>query len=232
MEDGLPLGLGGRNRPQDPNASKQACKTVKKPVINVDNLEDIGDETVSLPATDLAALVFAMWNTANVLVTESASIRGTFIWFHEQIASSLDRMTEVLVREQAAAKRDRFASLRLLERIVEALQRSSPRQAGVLPMVGPVAEGTKVVPVVIADVEWVWTPLFLRDSDSTDMPFALEASKDSKEDSGCSSGNGNKGSGSGNEGSGNGNKGSGSGNEGSGSENGSFGAMDGDAMVE
>jgi hypothetical protein len=140
------------------------------------------------------------------LVTESASIRGTFIWFHEQIVKSLDRMIEVLVKKQAAAQRDQFVSFRFLEQIVEVLERSSPRQVGVVLTEGPVVE---VVPVVIADVEWAWTPLFLRDLDSMDMLFALEASKDSKEDSGR-----------------------GSRNRGSGSEDGSFGAMDGDAMVE
>jgi hypothetical protein len=100
---------------------------VKKPGINVDDLKDDGDGTVPSPATDLAASVFAVWNAANVLVTEPASIRGTFIWFHEHIATSLDRMTEVLVK-QAAAQRDRFMSFKLLEWITEALERSSPRQ--------------------------------------------------------------------------------------------------------
>jgi hypothetical protein len=130
---------------------------------------------------------------------------------------------EVLVREQAAAQRDHFASFRLLERIVEVLERSSPRQAGVILTEGPAAGGMEVVLVIIANVERVWNPLFLRDSDLTDMPFTLEAGKDSKEDSGCSSGN---------EGSRNGNEGGGSENEGSGSKDGSLGAMDGDAMVE
>jgi hypothetical protein len=109
---------------------------------------------------------------------------------------------------------------------VEVLERLSPWQVGVVLMAGLVAEGMEVVPVVIADVESAWTPLFLRDSDSMDMLFALEAGKDSKEDSGCSRGN---------EGSGNGNEGGRSENKGSGSEDGddgSFGAMDGDAMVE
>jgi hypothetical protein len=55
-------------------------------------------------------------------------------------------------------------------------------------MEGPAAEGTEVVPVVVADVERVQTPLFLRDSDSTDMLFALEANKDSEEDSGVAVG--------------------------------------------
>jgi hypothetical protein len=94
---------------------------------------------------------------------------------------------------------------------MEALERSLPQQAGVVLMEGPVAEGMEVVPVVVADVEWAQTPLFLRDSDLTDMLFALEASKDSKEDLGC---------------------GSGSGSEGSSSDDGSFGAMDGDTIVE
>jgi hypothetical protein len=124
--------LVGVTGPRDPNALKQAHRTVNKPVINVDNLEDAGDGTAPSPATDLAASVFAMQNMANALVTESASIQGTFIWFHEQIVTSLNRMMEVLVREQAAAQRDRFASFRLLEWIAEALERSLPWQAGVV----------------------------------------------------------------------------------------------------
>jgi hypothetical protein len=185
---------------------------VKKPVIDVDNLEDAGDGIVPSPVTDLAASVFAMRNTANVLVTESASIRGTFIWFHEQIATSLDRMTEVLVKEQAAVQRDQVASFKLLEQIAEVLERSSPQQAGVVPMEGPVAGGMEVVPAIFADVEQVRMPLFLMDSDLMDLLFALEAIKDSEEEPG-----------------------SGSGSEGSGSEDdddGSFRARDGDTMVE
>jgi hypothetical protein len=167
---------------------------VKKPVIDVDDLEDNGDGTVPSPATDLAASAFAVRNAANALVTESASIRGTFIWFHEHIATSFDRMTEVLVKEQAAAQRDRFAAFKLLEQIVEALERSSPRQAGVVPTEGPAVGGTEVVPAVVADVERAHMPLFLMDSDPIDLLFALEASKDSEEESG--SGSGRKGSGS------------------------------------
>jgi hypothetical protein len=68
------LDLIGVMGPQDPNTSKRACKTVKKPVISVDNLEDTGDGAVPSPATDLAASAFAIRNAANVLVTESASI--------------------------------------------------------------------------------------------------------------------------------------------------------------
>jgi hypothetical protein len=130
-------------------------------------------------------------------------------------------MMEVLVREQVAAQRDRFASFRLLEQIAEALERLSPRQAGVVLTEGPVAGGTEVVPVVVADVEWVHTPLFLMDSDPMDLPFALEADKDSEEDSGHGSKNEDEGGGNGNKGDGN-----------EDSDGGSFGAMDRDAMVE
>jgi hypothetical protein len=166
-------------RPRDPNTSKWACKTVKKPVINVDDLEDTGDEAPS-PATELAASAFAIQNAANALVTESASIRGTFIRFHEQIATSLDRMTEVLVKEQAAAQKDQFASFKLLERIAEALERSSPWQAGVVPTEGPAAGNTEAGPSAAAvDMEtvaldevglirWAWTPLFLPSDENTE----------------------------------------------------------------
>jgi hypothetical protein len=124
-------------------------------------------------------------------------------------------MMEVLVKEQAAAQRDQFTSFKLLEQIAEALERSSPRQAGVVPTEGLAVEGTEAVPVV----EQVRTPLFLMDSDPMDLPFALEADKDSEEDLGH---------GSRNEGSRNENKGSRSED----SDDGSFGAMEGDAMVE
>jgi hypothetical protein len=83
--------LVGIMGPWDPNTSKWACKTVKKPIMNVDNLEDAGNRTIPSPVMDLVASAFAVWNTANALVTESASIQGTFIRFHEQIATSLDR---------------------------------------------------------------------------------------------------------------------------------------------
>jgi hypothetical protein len=118
-------------------------------------------------------------------------------------------MMEVLVKEQAAVQKDWFTFFKLLKWITEVLERSLPQQVGVVPTEKPVAEGTEVVPVIVADVEWAWTPLFLRDSDLTDMLFALEASKDSEEDSGSSSGS-----------------------EASGSDDGSFRAMDGDTMVK
>jgi hypothetical protein len=79
-------------------------------------------------------------------------------------------------------------------------------------MEGPAVGGMEVVPLVIVDVEQVHTPLFLMDSDPPELLFALEAGKDSEEESG-----------------------SGSRSEGSddeGSDDGSFRAMDGDVMVE
>jgi hypothetical protein len=63
---------------------------------------------------------------ANTFVTESASIQGTFMQFHEKIAASLDRMTEVLMKEQAAAQREHFAALVLLEQVTEVLERLLP----------------------------------------------------------------------------------------------------------
>jgi hypothetical protein len=134
-------------------------------------------------------------------------------------------MTEVLVREQVVAQRDRFTSFRLLEQIVEALERLSPRQAGVIPTEGPVAE---VVPVIVPDVERAQMPLFLMDSDPMDLPFSLEVDKDSEEDSGCSSEN--EGSRGRNKNTGSGNKNTGSGNKNAGSR--SEDSDDRDAMVE
>jgi hypothetical protein len=68
------------------------------------DLKDASNGTAPSPMIDLVASVFAVWNMANALVMESASIQGTFIWFHKQIATTLDRMTEVLVKEQVAAQ--------------------------------------------------------------------------------------------------------------------------------
>jgi hypothetical protein len=119
-------------------------------------------------------------------------------------------MTEVLVKEQVAVQRDWFASFKLLERIAEALERSSPRQAEVVPTEGPAVGGTEVVLAVVADIERVHIPLFLMDLDPMDLLFALEADKDSEEDSGSGSEAGGS----------------------EGSDDRSFGAMDGDAMIE
>jgi hypothetical protein len=47
---------------------------VKKPVINVDNVEDTGNEAPS-PAMDIVSSSFFLQNMANALVMESAAIR-------------------------------------------------------------------------------------------------------------------------------------------------------------
>jgi hypothetical protein len=49
--------LVGVMGPRHLNAPKQACKTVNKPVIDVDNLKDTGDETIPSSVMDLAASV-------------------------------------------------------------------------------------------------------------------------------------------------------------------------------
>jgi hypothetical protein len=46
--------LMGITGPQDPNALKRACRPVKKPVIDVDNLDDAGDGSLLSPAVDVA----------------------------------------------------------------------------------------------------------------------------------------------------------------------------------
>jgi hypothetical protein len=91
---------------------------VKKPLINVDDVEDTGDEAPS-PAADIASSSFALQNAANVLVTESAAVWATFIQFQDTLAESLDRFTVFMVKEQAEAREDCQVSFRLLERITE-----------------------------------------------------------------------------------------------------------------
>jgi hypothetical protein len=78
--------LVGITGPRDPNGPKWAHKTVKKPVISVDDLEDSGDKAPS-PLMDLAASAFAVRNTANVLVTEFAAVQATFIQFQDGVST-------------------------------------------------------------------------------------------------------------------------------------------------
>jgi hypothetical protein len=58
------------------------------------------------------------------------------------------------------------------------LERSFLRQTEVIPMEGLAVEGMEIVLVIIADVEWAQTPLFLQDSDLVDIPFAREDRED------------------------------------------------------
>jgi hypothetical protein len=87
---------------------------VKKPVIDVDDVEDTGDEAPS-PVADIASSSFALRNVANALVTESAAVRVTFIQFQDRLTGSLNRLTVFLVKEQAEARENHQASFRLLE---------------------------------------------------------------------------------------------------------------------
>jgi hypothetical protein len=54
--------LVGVTGPQDPSASKQARRIIKKPVIDVDDLEDTGNGSLSSPAVDIV-LLFGTWPT-------------------------------------------------------------------------------------------------------------------------------------------------------------------------
>jgi hypothetical protein len=191
---------------------------VKKPVIDVDDIKDAGNEAPS-PVVDIASSSFTLQNAANALVTESAAIRATFIQFQDTLAGSLDRLTVFMVKEQVEAREDYQVSFRLLERITEMLERSLPRRAGVVPMEGPAARGTETVPVI----ERVQTPLFLTDSDPVDLPFAVEDDKDSEE----GSGHGSK-----NEGVGHGNERGRDEHNGCGDTDEESGSEDKDAMVE
>jgi hypothetical protein len=86
----------------------------------VDNIEDAGDETLPSPVVELALLAPTLRNAANVLVIELASIWETFVWFYEHVVVSLDKMMEVLVKEQVTVQRDHFAAFKLLEQVMEA----------------------------------------------------------------------------------------------------------------
>jgi hypothetical protein len=66
--------LMGIKGPQDPITSKQACRPIKEPVIDMDDLEDAGDMSLPSPVADIVSSFFALRNAANALVTES--VRG------------------------------------------------------------------------------------------------------------------------------------------------------------
>jgi hypothetical protein len=107
--------LMGVTSPQDLNVLKRAHRPIKKPVIDVDDLEDIGDGSLPSPAAGIALSFFVLQNTANVLVTESVAIQATFIQFQDTLAGSLDRLTEFLVKEQAEARENCHVALDLLQ---------------------------------------------------------------------------------------------------------------------
>jgi hypothetical protein len=105
---------------------------VKKPVIDVDDVEDTGDEVPS-PTADIVSSSFILRNAANALVMESAALRATFIQFHDTISRSLDTLTEFLVKEQAEAWEDRHAVLGLLQQLVAAAEGTPSRQTEIVP---------------------------------------------------------------------------------------------------
>jgi hypothetical protein len=133
---------------------------VKKPVIDVDDLEDSGDEAPS-PSTDLTASAFAVRNAANALVTESATIQATLVQFQDTLAGSLNRLTEFMVKEQAEARENRRAVRDLLQRLVRAAEGASSRQTETVPVtaVGNAEAGPSEAAVEL--IRRAQTPLFL-----------------------------------------------------------------------
>jgi hypothetical protein len=160
--------LVGVMGPRDPDASKRARKSVKKPVIDVDDVKDTGDEVPSL-AADIVSSSFILWNAANALITESAALRATFIQFHDTISGSLDKLTEFLVEEQAEAREDRHAVLGLLQRLVAAAAEGAPsRQMEIVP--AAVAGNAEACPSGGAAglIRRARTPLFLPSDENTE----------------------------------------------------------------
>jgi nitric oxide reductase activation protein len=120
------------------------------------------------------------------LVIESAAVRATFIQFQDTLAESLNRLTAFMVKEQAEAQEDRQAAFRLLERIAETLERSSPRQVGVVPTT--VAGNAEAGPsgAAVGLIRQARTPLFLPSDKNT------EPSDESYVDEAKGSGSGNE----------------------------------------
>jgi hypothetical protein len=110
---------------------------VKKPVIDVDDDEEVASGSLPSPAADLMLLSFILRNAANALVMESATLWTMFIHFHDKISGSLDKLTEFLVKEQAEAREDRHAVLGLLQWLVVA-EGAPSRQTGSDPSVSAI----------------------------------------------------------------------------------------------
>jgi hypothetical protein len=159
--------------------SKWARRIVKKPVIDVDDLEDAGNESLPSPVADSVSSFFALRNTANVLVTELTAIQATFIQFQDTLTGSLNRLMEFLVKEQAEAQEDRHAALDLLQRLVQAVEGALSRQTEIIPAMaagnteaGPseavVYTETIALDEVVGLIRWAWAPLFLPSDGNTD----------------------------------------------------------------
>jgi hypothetical protein len=140
---------------------------VKKPVIDVDDIEDAGDEVPSL-AADIVLSSFILRNAANALVMESATLRATFIQFHDTISGSLDKLTEFLVKEQAETQEDRHVVLGLLQRLVVVVEGAPLRQTEIVTaMVAGNAEAGPLG-VAVGLIRWARTPLFLPSDGNTE----------------------------------------------------------------
>jgi hypothetical protein len=151
---------------------------VKKPVIDVDDVTDAGDEAPSL-AADIASSSFALWNVANALVTESAAVQATFIQFQDTLAESLNRLTEFIVKEQAEARENWHAVLGLLQWPISAVEGAPSVQTETIlagaegnAEAGPSAAVGYVETVdaesVAGLIRWAWTPLFLLSDENTE----------------------------------------------------------------
>jgi hypothetical protein len=140
---------------------------VKEPVIDVDDIEDAGDEVPSL-AVDIVSSSFILRNAANALVMESVTLRATFIQFHDTISGSLNKLTEFLVKEHAEAWEDRHAVLGLLQRLVATAEGAPSRQAGIILAV--VAGNAEAGPLGAAAglIRLARTPLFLPSDENTE----------------------------------------------------------------
>jgi hypothetical protein len=114
--------------PQDPSALKWSHRSVKKPVINVDDEEEVAGRSLLSLVADIAASSFALWNTANALVMESAAVHATFIQFHDKISGSIDRLTDFVVKGQAEVWEDCHSALDLLQRLIWATEGAPSRQ--------------------------------------------------------------------------------------------------------
>jgi hypothetical protein len=171
--------LVGVTGPWDPNTSKWARRIVKKPVIDVDDLEDTGDRSLPSLAVDIASSSFALRNVANTLVTESAAIWAMFIQFQDTLAGSLDRLTEFLVKEQAEAWEDHHVALGLLQRLVWVAEGVPLRQTETFPATvagnaeaGPLEAAvyteTVALDEVVGLIRQAQTPLFLPSDENTE----------------------------------------------------------------
>jgi hypothetical protein len=139
---------------------------VNKPVINLDDDEEVAGGSLPSPPADITASSFVLWNAANTLVTESAAVRATFIQFQDRIAGSIDRLTVFLVKEQAGAREDCHSTLNLLQRLVWAVEGEPLMQAETVP--AAVNAETADPEAVFGLIRRPRTPLFLPSDENTE----------------------------------------------------------------